>query len=198
LPEKSSGAQVSSNKPAESEAAMTLMGRLFGGKTMAALAAGKPAPEFKLPSMEGAEFSLENALVRGPVLAVFFKISCPVCQYALPFFERIHRAHGADQATVIGVSQNEKQDTSRFLRRFDITFPILLDDTKAFPVSNAYGLTNVPTAFWISREGEIEVLSVGWSRADFEKIAEKAAAVNGAAFRPLFQPAEKVADFRAG
>ena len=165
---------------------------------MAALGTGIQAPNFELTAIDGKKFSLQDALSHGPVVAVFFKISCPVCQYALPYFERIFRAHGGGKVTIVGISQNERKDTEAFLRTYGITFPTLLEDTKAFAVSNAYGLTNVPTAFWISEDGEIEISSVGWARADVEEIARKAAAANNAQAKPLFQPTEQIADFRAG
>lgn len=165
---------------------------------MAALAIGTKAPQFNLQRMDGTKFSMEEALARGPILAVFFKISCPVCQYALPFFERIHKAYPHTKVNIVGISQNEKSDTEKFLRHYGITFPILLDGTKSFEVSNAYGLTNVPTAFWISEEGEIEISSVGWSRADFEEFVRRIASANQQEFKPVFQATEKVADFRAG
>ena len=178
---------------------MALLDRLFGGKrTMAAPDVGKIAPQFELPAMDGTTFSLKDALVRGPVLAVFFKISCPVCQYAFPFFERLYKAHGGGKVTIVGVSQNEKKDTAEFIRRFGVTFPVLLDDTKTFPVSNTYGLTTVPTAFWIAQDGEIEISSVGWVRAEVEAIVRKAAEANNSSPKPIFQPTEQIADFRAG
>lgn len=99
---------------------------------------------------------------------------------------------------MLGISQNEKQDTAGFIEKFGITFPILLDDTKSFPASNAYGLTNVPTSFWISADAAIEISSVGWVRSEFEEIVRKAAFASGDAAKPVFQPAEQVADFRAG
>jgi peroxiredoxin len=165
---------------------------------MAALEAGKQAPQFELPAMDGSKFSLQDALSRGPVLAVFFKDSCPVCQYALPYFERLYKSYGKGKLSIVGISQNDKKDTAEFMKRYGITFPILLDDTKTFPASNAYQLTNVPTVFWISQDGEIEISSVGWSRQDFEEIVKKAASVNGLAPKPVFQPTEQIADFRAG
>lgn len=165
---------------------------------MSALEAGTKAPQFELPTMDGSKFSLQSALTRGPVLAVFFKISCPVCQYAFPYFERIYKAYGNEKLSIVGVSQDEKKDTAAFLRRFGVTFPVLLDDTKTFSASNAYGLTNVPSTFWISEDGEIEVSSVGWVRKEFEEIAAKAAATAAQAPRSLFQPTEQIADFRAG
>ena len=165
---------------------------------MPALNAGTRAPNFELTSVSGEKFSLQDALAHGPVLAVFFKISCPVCQYALPFYERIYKAYGKQKLTIVGVSQNEKSDTTEFNKRYGITFPVLLDDTKTFPVSNAYGLNTVPTAFWIAEDGDIEISSVSWMRQEFEEIVSKAAETTSATPKPVFKPTEKIADFRAG
>ena len=165
---------------------------------MQALTAGARAPQFELTSMNGEKFSLQDALGRGPVLAVFFKISCPICQYALPFYERVYKTYGNQKLTIVGVSQIEKSDTAEFNKRYGITFQVLLDDTKKFPVSNGYGLTTVPTAFWIAEDGEIEISTVSWVRQEFEEIARKAAEATGSTPKPVFQPAEQIADFRAG
>jgi peroxiredoxin len=165
---------------------------------MAALNIGETAPDFSLPAMDGKAFSLKDALGRGPVVAVFFKISCPTCQYALPFLERLHKAYGAKAAMVVGVSQNSSKDTASFLKNFGVTFRIMLDDTETSPVSNAYGLTNVPTTFWIAQHGEIEVSSVGWDRSDFEQIHAKMAEMTRGDVVTIFQHGENVAAFRAG
>jgi cytochrome c biogenesis protein CcmG/thiol:disulfide interchange protein DsbE len=165
---------------------------------VAALTPGKPAPDFSLPALNGSGFALRDALSRGPVLAAFFKISCPVCQFAFPFLERIYQAHGHKTVTIVGISQNEAKDTAAFVKEYGITFPVLLDDADEFPVSNAYGLTNVPTIFWIAQDGEIELSSVGWSRNDIEEINRKAAEANRDTLKPVFQPDESVPEFRAG
>jgi peroxiredoxin len=165
---------------------------------MATLTAGTSAPDFKLQTMDGKQFSLRDALTRGPVVAAFFKVSCPVCQYAFPFLERIYKAHGGKKVTIVGVSQNEKKDTSAFVKEYGVTFPILLDDTSTYPVSNAYGLTNVPTIFWIAQDGEIEICSVGWERKEIEEINRKAAKITGDGPKPVFQSDEEVPDYRPG
>jgi peroxiredoxin len=171
---------------------------LMGGRRVQTLNAGTQSPQFELPAMDGSKFSLQDALIRGSVLVVFFKISCPTCQYALPYFERIYKTYGKEKLSIVGISQNDKKDTADFVRKYGVTFPVLLDDTKTFATSNAYGLTNVPTAFLISPDGEIEVSSVGWARKDFEEFARKAATITAQAPEPLFQPTEQIADFRAG
>jgi len=165
---------------------------------MTALSAGTQAPDFNLTSIDGKSFSLRDALAQGPVIAAFFKVSCPVCQYAFPFLDRIHKNYGGQKVTFVGISQNDKKDTPNFMKQFGVTFPVLLDDTKTFPVSNAYGLATVPSIFWIAQDGEIEVSSVGWSRQDIEEIARKAAEANGAGLAALFRADEQIAEFRAG
>jgi len=146
---------------------------------MPALNIGTSAPDFKLQTIDGKPFSLRDSLERGPVVLAFFKISCPICQYAFPFLERIHEAYRDKNVAVIGVSQNGAKDTASFIREYDVTFPVLLDDTRAYPVSNAYGLTNVPSVFWVAQDGEIEVSSVGWVKKDIEEINRRAAEASG-------------------
>ncbi len=165
---------------------------------MTALATGTKAPEFTLKMLDGKFFSLSDELSRGPVVLAFFKASCPTCQYAFPFLERLHKAYGHNDAKLFGVSQNDAKDTAAFIKEFGVTFPILLDDTHSYPVSNAYGLTNVPTVFWIAEGGEIEVSSVGWVKADFQEINRKMAEAGKTAPAPVFKPGEDVRDFRAG
>jgi peroxiredoxin len=182
---------------------MKWLDRFFGGpKDMAALPAGTKAPDFSLPAVlsdkDGGKFSLRAALQRGPVLAAFFKVSCPTCQYTFPYLERIHKAHGDKKVTIVGISQNNKQDTAAFLKEYGVTFPTLLDDPNGYAVSNAYGLTNVPSLFLIGQDGDIEITTVGWLKQEVEEINSKLAAAQQTPPLPMFQPGEDVRDFRAG
>jgi peroxiredoxin len=165
---------------------------------MTALATGAKAPDFELKTLDGKLFSLTDELARGPVVLVFFKVSCPTCQYALPFYERLYKAYGQQGVTLVGISQNNAKETAAFNKEFGVTFPVLLDDSHSYPASNAYGLTNVPTIFWIAQDGEIEVSSVGWLKADFEEINRRMSEAGKIAPAAMFKPGEDVRDFRAG
>jgi peroxiredoxin len=129
---------------------------------------------------------------------VFFKKSCPVCQYALPFLERVFQANRAADITVLGVSQDKASDTRAFLREYGVTFPVALDDPANYKVSNAYGLTNVPTIFYVAPDGEIETSCVGWSKADVEAINRKLAEHRNQPAVPLWRKGEDIQDFRSG
>jgi peroxiredoxin len=182
---------------------MQWLNRLFGGpKDMAALPAGTKAPDFSLPTLSNGKgdgkFSLQAALKEGPVLAAFFKVSCPVCQYTFPYLERLHRAHGGKKITIVGISQDNQRDTADFMKEYGVTFRILLEDPNGYAVSNAYGLTNVPTLFLIGQDGQIEITSVGWVKQEVEDINRQFAAAQQTPPLPIFQPGEDVRDFRAG
>lgn len=162
---------------------------------MEALKPGNQAPEIELPLLTGGMFSLADSLSQGRVLLVFFKISCPVCQYAVPFTERL--AKRGKGLTVIGISQDDPKSTEIFKKTFGLSYPIALDELGSYPVSNAYGLTNVPTMFLVGEDGKIEQTIVSWSKAEIEEI-DNLYKDDQNAKAPLFLPSEQVADFRAG
>lgn len=165
---------------------------------MPALDCGSSAPEINLPTLDGGSFSLSEARKQGPVALAFFKISCPVCQMAFPFYERLHQAFRGKNVRVVGISQDSAKDTASFAKQFGISFPLALDDTKRYPASNAYGLTNVPTLFLISSEGKVEVSSVAWSRDDLQAVSDRLAAITGSPKQEMVHASDNVPSYKPG
>ncbi|MDT8066687.1 MAG: TlpA disulfide reductase family protein [Terriglobia bacterium] len=164
---------------------------------MAALKPGTKAPAVELPLLGGRTFSLGDSLSKGPVGLAFFKVSCPVCQYAFPYFNRMADLIQGKRLTFVGISQDDGPSTAEFAKSFGVHFPLALDDVLRYPVSNAYGLTNVPTLFIIDEDGKISHTIISWSRQDMESLyAEFRDSQN--ATRKLFQHGENVAEFKAG
>jgi peroxiredoxin len=165
---------------------------------MPALEAGTKAPPVKLPTVSGGTFDLAEALKQGPVALAFFKSSCPVCQMTLPYLERLHRANAGSKLQLVAVSQDSKRDTESFMKQYGLTLPMALEETNSFAVSNAYGLTNVPSVFVVAPSGEIETSSVGWYKQDIEALNQKMAQAAGKPPQPVFKPGENVPEFKAG
>ncbi len=159
---------------------------------MTHIVAGNTAPGFSLQSLDGKEYLLHDLLQRDPVVAALFKVSCPVCQFTFPFLERLHRRYGGDGVTFLGISQDDARDTKDFAKEFGVTFPMLIDDEDGYIVSNAYGLTNVPTIFLIDTDGTVKVSSMGFDKKDLETIAAELAERRKIALAPLFRPDEVV------
>jgi peroxiredoxin len=159
---------------------------------MTHIVAGNTAPGFSLKALNNKEYSLNSLVERGPLVAAFFKVSCPVCQFTFPFLERIYKRYGGDGVTFVGVSQDDGRATSKFAKEYGVTFPILIDDEHGYEVSNAYGLTNVPTIFLIGDDGKVKVSSMGFDKKDLEKIAGELAERKRISLAPLFGPDEVI------
>ncbi len=164
---------------------------------MGTLTAGKTAPPIELSSMDGKPHSLQSALARGPVLAVFFKVSCPTCQYTFPFVERIYQQMRDKGAQVWAISQDNARDSQLFAREYGITFPILIDDDH-YEISRAYGLKYVPTLFLIGPNGRVEISSEGFTKADLLEMQGSLAKYLSAKTADLFPPNEKVPEYKPG
>jgi cytochrome c biogenesis protein CcmG, thiol:disulfide interchange protein DsbE len=149
---------------------------------------GSRAPEFRLPRLDGGESTLADLTAQGHVLLAFFKVTCPVCQMAFPYLERLHAAG----YPVAGISQNDALDTREFNQEFGINFPTLLDsEDSGFAVSNDYGIANVPTLFLVRAGGLIDRMGEGWMKSEMEQYAAEAGAV-------LFQPGDRVPEMKPG
>ncbi len=164
---------------------------------MTNIAAGSTAPGFSLKSLDGKEYSLGKLLERGPVVAAFFKVSCPVCQFTFPFLERLYKRYGSSDVAFLGISQDNAADSKDFAREFGVTFPVLLDE-KGYPVSNGYGLTNVPTVLLIDTDGTAKVSCTGFDKAALEDIAKELAERRKIALAPLFTANEEIPAHKPG
>jgi len=167
--------------------------------TMTNIVAGNLAPSFTLKALDGREFSLGKLLEQGAVVAAFFKVSCPVCQFTFPYLERLDKRYGDDGVTFLGISQDDAPSTKDFAKEFGVTFSVVLDEKqKGYPASNAYGLTNVPTIFLIDPDGTVKISCMGFDKQDLESIAAALAERKKIPPAALFRPDEAVPAHKPG
>lgn len=164
---------------------------------MATITAGKLAPFFELTGTEGKKYSLKETLGRGPVLAAFFKVSCPTCQYTIPFIERLYQQFRAQGVEIWGISQDNERDSQRFAKEYGVTFPILIDDYP-YEISTEYGLKFVPTLFLIAPDGHVEISSDGFTKADLLQMQKSLAKHYSVTPAELFEPRDRVPEYKPG
>jgi peroxiredoxin len=164
---------------------------------MSVLQAGKPAPQFSLNAIDGRNYALQEGLKNGPLLVAFFKVACPTCQYTFPFLERIYQQLRTAGVQVWGVSQDGLKDSERFARERSVTFPILIDDYP-YAVSRAYRLEEVPSLFLIAPDGAVAIASEGFAKQDLIAMQQSLARSLSVPAAALFQPKEKIPDFKPG
>jgi peroxiredoxin len=162
---------------------------MAAGKQRKLLDPGSPAPDFRLPQLDGGPVALQEILAKGPALIAFYKTTCPVCQLTFPFLERIHKG---GTLPVYAVSQDGAEDTREFNREFGIALPTLLDSARSgYAVSNAFGISSVPSMFLIGRDGVVARVIEGWSKRDIESLGELAGA-------QVFRQGDNVPEWKAG
>src|SRR5258708_5139585 len=122
---------------------------------MSQLRIGVQAPDFELNAADGRSYRLADALARGPVALVFYKSSCPTCQFTFPYIQKIFSQAGNSAGwTLWGISEDDAQETRAFAQQYGITFNLLIDE-HPYAVSSAYGLEFVPGIFLIQGDGTI-------------------------------------------
>jgi peroxiredoxin len=93
---------------------------------------------------------------------------------------------------VIGISQDEARDTESFNQRYGVTFPTVLDRrADGYAVSNAYGITNVPSLFLVEPDGQISMAGSGFAKRDIEALAARVGVA-------VFNPGERAPEFKPG
>jgi len=141
---------------------------------MPALEIGTAAPPFQLEDLDGKSHSLDQLRQGDLLLLVFYHSECPTCRLSMPFIGNLARAVRSDRTKIWGVSQDGKNETVKFAQAGGLQMPILID-ADPYPLSQAYGLTNVPTLFLIDSARTIIDQCVGFTRDDFVRIAQAVA-----------------------
>ncbi len=156
------------------------------------LAAGAQAPDFQLRDLTGRLRTRSEISGGKPVLLAFFKVSCPTCQYAFPFLERIYCGRTRQDIAMYAISQDDAESTREFDGEFGITLPTLLDtEEEGYPASNAYGLSHVPSLFLVEPDGRISLAITGFDKNGMEELGRRLG-------KEPFEPGERVPEWKPG
>jgi peroxiredoxin Q/BCP len=101
---------------------------------------GKPAPDFTRPDVDGQPWSLKQALVKGPVVVVFYYgYYCDHCVSQLFGLKQDYQHFRELGAEVVALSADSSATTREKYKQFEaFPFPVLWDDGNR--VAEAYGV----------------------------------------------------------
>lgn len=118
---------------------------------------GEEAPDFKLESLDGEIYRLEE-LKGKPVLLNFFGVNCPYCIEGMPNLNKLYLENG-EKATVLLVNPGETREAVEKIRtEQSLEMPVLLDNGT---VARDYMMQYVPYTVVIDSEGIINSIKVG-------------------------------------
>ena len=100
---------------------------------------GQPAPDFTLPSSEGADVSLSSFREKQAVVLYFYpKDDTPGCTKEACSFRDLRSLFNQNGAEILGVSPDSVKSHKKFQEKFHLTFPLLADANHA--VAEQYGV----------------------------------------------------------
>jgi peroxiredoxin len=130
------------------------------------LKAGDRAPSFTLADAATGE-PVTDPWKGGATLLAFFKTTCPVCHMVAPKLTALRQAG----ARVIGIGEDPPARLANYLSERGQDIPTLTEPAP-YAVSDAYGLTSVPTVFVVAEDGTITHAAGGWDRERWNEAAE--------------------------
>ncbi|WP_017728111.1 thiol-disulfide oxidoreductase ResA [Halalkalibacterium ligniniphilum] len=133
---------------------------------------GETAVNFALTDLEGQRIELEGLQGKG-VFLNFWGTFCPPCEKEMPIMEELYHEYKDQGVEIVAVNVNEPELTvERFVERYGLTFPIAVD--KGLNVTDAYGISPLPTTVLIDEHGKIvEVHTGGMTEAMVKDFMEK-------------------------
>jgi cytochrome c biogenesis protein CcmG/thiol:disulfide interchange protein DsbE len=116
-----------------------------------------PAATLTLPIL-GSRHSEDLADLRGKVVVVnVFASWCDPCAAEAPVLEQTQKQIAGHDATILGITYlDAAQDSEKFVKAHDITYPVLRDVGTAF--TQAWGTTGVPETYIINRQGRVAAI----------------------------------------
>lgn len=124
-------------------------------------AAGHPAPDFTLQTLDGRQVSLSDFRGR-PVIVNFWATWCPPCRAEMPEFQNAYLEYQDRGLVILGVNSTVQDDPELvpgFVAEFGLTFPILLDEEGE--ATSAYRILGLPTSVFIDSRGVVKEVFTG-------------------------------------
>jgi len=122
-----------------------------GPATTQIAAAGKLAPSFAVPAIDGTKQTLST--YRGKIVVMnLWATWCPPCRSEMPDLEKLYETYRSRGLVVIGINQGEsRQRAASFAQSLRIKYPIWLDSQQQY--GRTYIALGLPTTVVIDRSG---------------------------------------------
>src|SRR5512136_1174727 len=125
------------------------------------------AADFTLTDLDGRNVRLSD--YKGKTIVLYFMATwCPECRGSIPQLKEIYSSYNGKGLVFLSIDVMEsKEKVAAFSRKYNIPYPILLDEDGK--VYRSYGVGGVPLKALIDRNGRI----ICWNCRSFDDLLAK-------------------------
>jgi thiol-disulfide isomerase/thioredoxin len=119
------------------------------------------APDFTLKTLDGQEITLSK--LKGKVILLdFWATWCGPCRESIPHLVHLYKTYQKNGLEVIGMNldRGDIETVRRFAKSMNIPYPIVSTPEE---VSRNFGITGLPTAVLVDKQGMIREKIVGFN-----------------------------------
>jgi peroxiredoxin len=124
---------------------------------------GKPAPDFTVTDLKGNKHKLSD--YRGKnVLLVFWTTWCAPCRLEMPHLMRLRNNLSEEELAILAISNEHPDIVKKVADQVGINYTVLLEKNnmpEPFGIERIFGVSGIPSAFYIEPDGKIKVATSG-------------------------------------
>jgi thiol-disulfide isomerase/thioredoxin len=118
-------------------------------------------PEITLADKDGKPTRLASFAGR-PLMVNFWATWCAPCRREIPLLNRISQERKAQNAEIVGIAVDFREDVLKFLQTTPLHYPLLIGEEDGLAAAEAFGMGMAfPFSVFVDSQGRILTLKVG-------------------------------------
>ncbi|MBC8027229.1 MAG: TlpA family protein disulfide reductase [Steroidobacteraceae bacterium] len=118
-------------------------------------------PDITLAAVDGTPTKLSSFSGR-PLMVNFWATWCAPCRREIPLLNRIRAQRKAQNAEIVGVAVDFREDVLKFVQKVPINYPLLIGEEDGLAAAEAFGMGMAfPFSVFADSQGRILTIKVG-------------------------------------
>lgn len=118
-------------------------------------------PDITLANLEGKPTPLASFAGR-PLMVNFWATWCAPCRREIPLLNRIRAERKAQNAEIVGIAVDFKEDVAKFVKQVPVEYPLLVGEEDGLAAAEAFGMGMAfPFSIFVDSQNRILTVKIG-------------------------------------
>jgi thiol-disulfide isomerase/thioredoxin len=118
-------------------------------------------PDITLADMDGKPTKLASFAGR-PLMVNFWATWCAPCRREIPLLNKIRMERQAQNAEIVGIAVDFKEDIAKFLQKTPLNYPLLMGEEDGLAAAEAFGMGMAfPFSVFVDSQNRILTIKIG-------------------------------------